>query len=161
MVELLYDVVRNSNPNPVRKYLWKVVLPEADSMISARVQGVKFPMFKVKTETIQVSPSIRIEVPEEVEYGDVSLDVIENADMKTYAYFKRWHDLMKNADGTFNPRQKYVKSAYIQLLNTDDMILRQFTVEEAWVKEIDALDLDYKNNDFLVFGVVLSCVRIS
>jgi hypothetical protein len=102
-----------------------------------------------------------IEVPEEVEYGDVSLDVIENADMKTYAYFKRWHDLMKNADGTFNPRQKYVKSAYIQLLNTDDMILRQFTVEEAWVKEIDALDLDYKNNDFLVFGVVLSCVRIS
>jgi hypothetical protein len=146
---------------PVKSYLWHMELPYLNGFngdyleISTRILAVNLPNNMYSTEKESHGNSFWY-YANGVDIGDVSIEVMEFEDGKTFEYFSYWQSFIGNQNGTFNPPVFYKKELNFFRLDAMKQKIMNDTYSGYFVSGISDIANDYESNDVVKYTITLT-----
>lgn len=148
--------------NPVRSYLWKLLLPELPNthfginyLLSSRIDSVTVPFMSFATEKAPDKNSYWY-FAEHNDTGTITIEIFEDEDGQTLKYFTDWMGLIVNEDGTYNPPVLFKKNLKFYRMNVKKNDIMVSTYHNYFVSSISELSNSYDDNAYVKYSVILT-----
>lgn len=154
-------ISRKRKTTPMKSYSWHIELPflngfEGDHFdISTRILSVNLPYNNFSTDK-EMHQNSYWYYANGVDIGDITIEVMEFEDCKTFEYFEYWQNMISNSNGTFNPPKFYKKDVNFYRL---DGLKRQIINDKYqgyFVSGISEVSNDYDTNDVVRYTITLT-----
>lgn len=164
---------KKSQANPMKSYLWFVVLPTLDITDPSLVVGdginsvedaVKFSNGEISTRVSQITnPMPTFETQKAHNFnsywyrasrndiGNIQLEVEEYEDGLTHQYFEAWMKMMVNTNGTYNPPAAYKKNIHLVRLSASKRDLQIFKYKGCFISDVADVSNDYETSNIVKY----------
>lgn len=150
-----------------RSYLWDVLLPDIGMSIGGLqglamtqyVQGVSFGDYNIEKMQTKYGP-YRASFAGLLAVDEAAITFLKPMPDFITSYFESWKKLIVDADGLYQPKNKYQKPIYIRFLDSTGLAINRYKLIGAFPLKFPSYDLDYENNEVTKFTVTFAFDKI-
>jgi len=90
-------------------------------------------------------------------YTDVTITFNVDLKAKIRMLFERWSNLIHNpATNFWATHDKYMVDQRLQMIGYEGQVILEFTLHDAWPKEVTQISADYSSTEVATFDVIFS-----
>lgn len=162
--QMSLDTIKASLTNPLRPYLWDVVIPNLlgggdATALQARAQSIQIPGRSVGTAIlIPYKQTAGIKFPGKLVYDHTwVVKFIEGEDLKVFNAIYGWSQLLVNDNTGVGAGDENIKTnLFFTLVGTKQTDLKQIKLEGCYPEKLDSQDLTYAADGTVTFSVTFS-----
>jgi len=157
----IMDTKRGAS-SPLRSYLWYVELPanipnfNGDVFeLNSRIMTINNPYNNLETDK-EIHGNSFWYFAKNIDIGNITLEIMEHEDGRSFEYFKAWEKMIANNNGTFNPPAYYKRDIKIHRLDEMKNTVITDVYSGYFVSGVADLASDYETNGFVRYSITLT-----
>ena len=147
-----------------RDYMFELTLPDMGLILGTEVskycQDVTFEDYSISEVSQMRQGAYKGNYAGKLEVGDFSAVFLQPIPDLVSTYFYYWRSLIVDNFGHYYPKNNYAKSAYVNYLDQDDVIVQTYRLVNVFPKSVAKRTLSYGGSNIAKLEISFSMDRV-